>query len=328
MHSTQATHDQVPISSSATLILYVEVWTLSPDEKQLVLSNACRLGDSKEFITPEVTSVARGEGLAGRAWSQNSASIVQEAPSELIEHYCQRSGEELIALIAIPIFHQTAMSGVVVLGLGNGYGAAELWTRDDRDELSVSMSYYAGLTSLEFIHQYVRFPKGGGFPGKIWKSGLPRVADNLDSNADVVSTFDHDAAKITAAVGLPLGSSGGFASCVLLLLSARQTPLANTIELWECETRKEQVSDDAEPVTSVAIVNTNTMFLSTAENAKSALPEATSDWRTTVCDLIAENQTPQLHSVDRSELPEGITFALSIPVYRVQKLVGILNFMF
>jgi hypothetical protein len=192
------------------------------------------------------------------------------------------------------------------------------------------MSYYSGLTSLEFIHQYVRFPKGGGFPGKIWKSGLPRVADDLDSNADVVSTFDHDAAKITAVVGLPLGSSGGFASCVLLLLSARHSPLARTIELWECEIHKQPArdSDDAEPVTSVAIVKTNTMLLLPAQDSTGARLETTGDWRTTVCDVIAENQTPLLLSDDQTELPEGISFALFIPVFRVQELAGILNFMF
>ena len=138
------------------------------------------------------------------AWNQRSAVILQEAPSELLQRISTQNGLELTALIAYPIIHGHDVLSVVVLGIGCGPGAFEVWSRDDRDELSISASYYSGLKSLEFISRYVRFPKGAGLPGVVWKSRQPKLVVNLAKSPDFMRSFDSGETQPDTGLGLPV----------------------------------------------------------------------------------------------------------------------------
>lgn len=216
----------------ATLVQYIEVWHLADDGQTMQLRHYARLrGRIADSGTSE-RSVRIGDGIAGMAWNQRRAVILQEAPSELLERIGTQNGLELIALIAYPIMRGHDVLSVVVFGISDGPGAFEIWSRDDRDELSISASYYSGLKSLEFMSRFVRFPKGAGLPGTVWKTGLPKLAPDLGRNSNFMRSCHADEADLTTGLGLPVGSAAGHAESILLLLSSQSVPIALAFEIW------------------------------------------------------------------------------------------------
>lgn len=300
-----------------TLIQYIEVWTATADGSQLELKSACTVqsGNQPSSGSAQLGQVAaRGEGIAGRAWNQKSATILQEKPCELLDGISQQCGVVLSAVLAISVFDQTDIRGVVVLGLGDGYGAAEVWRRDDRDELSVDVACYSGLPSFEFMNRYVRFPKGAGLPGQIWQSGEPQIVQDLATNEAFVRTFDNDPAQLTAAIGIPIGSIHGFPNAVLLLLSSEQTPLVGSIEFWGCEQLPLHENEETPGVklTRCSVVGVD-----------AAIDPA--GWQNQIAKSVAAHRMPALITSAQETLPEGASFVLCIPVFKSKQLVGIIS---
>jgi hypothetical protein len=137
-------------------------------------------------------------------------------------------------------FRDYQLINVVVFGLSAGNGGLEIWSRDDRDELTISGAYYKGLDSFEYISQFVRFPKGAGLPGNSWKNNRPGFLSNPNINPNFIRSFDRDPANIIECVGLPIGREYGFPASVLLFLSDETTPFAKSINVWRCETSDDQ----------------------------------------------------------------------------------------
>ena len=219
-------------ANQATLVQYIEVWHLADDGQMLQLRHGACLRGRVTDSGSSNRSVRIGDGIAGMAWNQRRAVILQEAPSELLQRIGTQNGLELIALIAYPIMRGHDVLGVVVFGISDGPGAFEVWSRDDRDELSISASYYSGLKSLEFMSRYVRFPKGAGLPGTVWKTGLPKLAPDLGHNANFMRSCHADEAELNTGLGLPVGSAAGHAESILLLLSTQSAPIALAFEIW------------------------------------------------------------------------------------------------
>ena len=256
-------------------------------------------------------SIRMGDRIAGMAWNQRRAVILQEAPSELLQRIGIQNGLELIALIAYPIMRGHDVLSVVVFGIGDGPGAFEVWSRDDRDELSISASYYSGLKSLEFLSRYVRFPKGAGLPGAVWKSGLPKLAPDLAHNANFMRSCDADETELATGLGLPVGSAAGHADSILLLLSSQSAPIAMAFEIWTPSTVtgdstefqcmaadwSEVDEDDARPV-----VECHSMLLTV--------------WTTGLPVLSTELESRSVRAM------------LAVPVYRSTERVAVVLFLF
>lgn len=316
---------KVPIEANfavgvETLISYVEVWLPNDEASHLRLVAAQLVGASRARKSKnQISAVAKGEGLAGRAWEQKSATLLQENPSDVLNKLSERCGTKLAAVMAIPVFCQQEIRGVVIIGLGDGFGAAEIWTRDDRDELAVTMSHYAGLPSFEFISRYTRFPKGAGVPGHVWKTARPQLLRNLGQSDCFIRSFGNDPAEISAAIGIPIGNNGGFPAAVLLLLSARATPLAASTEMWDCETT---TVDDVQRVTLTAITGVGAGHRDFDE---ASLP---AEWEQTMLDRVSKTGGPMLIDSDESNLPGGATISLMIPIFKNSGLTSVLNFLF
>ncbi len=217
----------------STLVQYIEVWNAEADGQTMRLIRHARLrGNVVDSDTSE-QRIRCGEGLAGMAWHQRHAIILQEAPSELLQRIGSKNGLELAALIAYPVMKGQEVLSVIVLGISAGPGAFEVWSRDDRDELSISASYYSGLKSFEFISRHVKFPKGAGLPGTVWKSGQPKLARDLAHSAGFMRSFAADETELNTGLGLPVGSSAGNSESVLLLLSSNTKPFAVGFEIWQ-----------------------------------------------------------------------------------------------
>ena len=308
--------DSGPTECQTTLVRYFEIWTPAEDGESLELK-AARLADGTDRIADiPVQQVTEGEGLAGRAWHQQSATILQEAPSELLDAISRESGVQLMAVVAVPLFGNTGIRGVIVLGLGPGAGSVEVWSRDDRDELSVSSGYYSELPAFEYISRYVRFPKGGGLPGNVWKTGRPSLVQNLPQQALFVRALDKDPERLQAGLGLPISSALGFASSVLLLLSGESTPLFAEMELWHCENVPAEHEDVAP---SIRLTSTTRGSSSSTDDP---LP-----WQQSLAANVAALQTPLL-AADDSSLPEEFSMALCVPVFQGSEIVGIASLIF
>jgi hypothetical protein len=227
------THSAQRTSAMSTLVQCVEVWDVDALGSSLQLTGHVRFrGNLMDFESPG-RSVQSGEGLAGMAWHQRHAIILQESPSELLEQLGARNGLELSALVAFPIMRGQDVLSVLVLGISPGPGAFEVWSRDDRDELSISASYYSGLKSFELISRHVRFPKGAGLPGSVWKTGRSQLACNLVHSHGFMRSFAGDETELNTGLGLPVGSSAGNCDSVLLMLSSHAKPMARAMEVWQ-----------------------------------------------------------------------------------------------
>lgn len=217
----------------STLVQYAEVWDVAEDGHSIRLQQCGRFRDNGVDTSHSGSCLRSGEGLAGMAWNQRRAIILQESPSELLQRIGTMNGLDLAALIAYPVMRGQSVLSVVVLGIGNGPGAFEVWSRDDRDELSVSASYYSGLKRFEFISRHVRFPKGAGLPGAAWKTGLPHLASDLRNSDRFMRSFAADETELNTGLGLPVGSAAGHSDSILLLLSSHCKPIARAFEIWQ-----------------------------------------------------------------------------------------------
>ena len=234
MIATMTTSPETTTPKSTALINFVELWT--PEKDRLILNSAIAIEEvSIRDVFSEGKSVAKGDGIAGSSWLQESPVIMQGA-SAFIEDAAGTSGLPIKSLIAIPVYQDFELLNVIVLGLAPGNGGLEIWTRDDRDELSIGGSYYDGLKAFEFISQYVRFPKGAGLPGSCWKTGRPKMIDAPGEDPNFIRSFDQDPAKPAQCIGLPISREYGFPASILLLLSDAEKPLAQFMDVWRCET--------------------------------------------------------------------------------------------
>lgn len=227
------------------LVQYAEVWVMDDDAQSLLLQGRGRIRGNADETVPSVVRLKNGEGPAGMSWHQRRAIILQEAPSELLTRLGLKNGVELSALVAFPVLQAQQVRAVVVLGIGNGPGAFEVWNRDDRDELSVSAGYYSGLKKFEFISRFVRFPKGAGLPGSVWKSGDVGIASDLPQNDRFMRSFAADDTELNTGLGLPVGSFGGHSESVLVLLSSHSKPIANVFEIWKPESTDSGAAPEA-----------------------------------------------------------------------------------
>lgn len=293
-------------SESLTLINYVEVWALpvtDENESQPVLQlDHAYVIDRENVRRLDSTGLnTLGEGIAGSAWKQQRPVILQGENSAVLQHVINVSGVPVQALLAIPVYRDYKLVNVVVFGLTAGYGGVEIWSRDDRDELAISGSYYEGLSSFEFISQHVRFPKGAGVPGACWKDGRPRIVSQPHAAPNFIRSFDKDPAQPGHCIGLPIGREYGFAGSVILLLSDETKPFARNFNLWQC--------DSSAP---------------TEENANPAIKFASSsldtsdfdpDWCQGVCDRVAKDRQTILLTSDTDSLPYGFRFGVVIPFF-------------
>ncbi len=306
----------------ATLIQYIEVWNVEQDGQSMRLRNCCRLrGSLVDIETPE-RSVRSGEGLAGMAWNQRHAIILQEAPSELLDRIGAKNGMELAALIAYPVMKGQSVISVIVFGIGGGPGAFEVWSRDDRDELSISASYYSGLKSFEFISRHVKFPKGAGLPGAVWKTGQPRLASDLPHSAGFMRSFAADETELNVGLGLPVGSAAGHSDSILLVLSSNSKPIARGFEIWQPLASSNTAPEAPNLVRTTA--DWSVLAGQTAPKTESLIAETWMSGRP----LFTTSSLSGAAAEDAGDGEELLRAFLAIPVYRGIEKVAVVLFGF
>jgi hypothetical protein len=300
------------VSSQSALVHTVAVWVQDRDQPSLRLQSLAQTQERKSDLRRDVR-LEQGEEIATRAASQKRVVIQEHTTRD------ERSEVEsaTAAEIAIPVMRGQHARAVVVLSVSSGPAAFEIWSRDDRDELAVSLSYYAGVDSFEFISQYVRFPKGAGLPGIVWKTGDPRIAADLPSNARFMRSFASDEAELKTGAAIPIGSAGGNPESVLVLLSSAAIPIANAFEIWTPAD-----GHAVDPESAPRLVRTQTDRVS--EDLRSAAGKQESDCESAIINCWL-NELPVLaigRDFPESSQPNGAPHScgpsalLAIPVFR------------
>lgn len=211
-------------------------------------------------------------------------------------------------MIAIPVYCEFTLLNVIVIGFDSGNSGLEIWTRDDRDELSISGSYYDGLASFEFISRYVRFPKGAGLPGSCWKTGRPRIIENPSKDPDFIRSFDRDPTEPVQCVGLPISREYGFPASILLLLSDIERPLAKRIDILRCE------SVETDGVFGPKLTESHS-----GENAP---------WMQPILDSVGKFQTAMALEPGSELLPEGYRYGLVMPFFADKQIEDLVVMLF
>lgn len=226
---TQEPPQRMTATKANCLIRYIEIWTpTSKDDGSVELESANVIHpDHLQAVTPAATHFKIGEGAIGSAVKQRGTVIFQDMPSTDLERIRNATEIPVSAVLAFPVYFEDRLINVVAFGLIDGHGAAEIWTRDDRDELSISGSFYRGLDAFEFMSQHVKFPKGAGLPGYCWKFGVPKMLDDPGGNPNFIRSFDRDPATLTSVLGLPISRTYGYPASILLLMSSQSHPFAN-----------------------------------------------------------------------------------------------------
>lgn len=298
-------------ANQTTLVQYIEVWHVEDGGQTMRLQDHARLRGHIVVFGTSDRRVRSGEGIAGMAWNRRQAVILHETPSELLERIGTQNGLDLTGLIAYPIMRGHDVLSVVVFGISDGPGALEIWSRDDRDELSISSSYYASLKNLEFMSRYVRFPKGAGLPGIVWKTGLPKLAPDLARSASFMRSFDADETQLSTGLGLPVGSTAGHSESILLFLSSQAMPIARAFEIW----------------TPQVVTEESIEFQSVASDWSGFDEDI--DCHSADCrDLLLATWTTGLPIFSAVRESSSVRATLAVPVYRSNERVAIVVFMF
>lgn len=226
---TQEPPQRMTATKANCLIRYIEIWTpCQQTDGSMVLESANIIHpDHLQPVELPVTNFPIGVGAIGSAVKQRGTVIFQDMPSVDLERIRNVTDIPVSAVMAFPVYFEDRLINVVALGLIDGHGAAEIWTRDDRDELSISGSFYRGLDAFEFMSQHVKFPKGAGLPGYCWKFGVPRMLDDPGGNPNFIRSFDRDPATLTSVLGLPISRTYGYPASILLMMSSQSHPFAN-----------------------------------------------------------------------------------------------------
>ena len=242
-------------TTASCLIRYMEVWTPDPDvvnRVQLQSANVIESGNLRS-VAASVTEVTAGEGIIGSAIQQRAPVIYQDLPSIDLTRISNESGVEITAVLAFPVYDGQELVNVVLFGFVDGYGAVELWSRDDRDELAISGSFYRGLESFEYMSQHVKFPKGAGLPGYCWKFNQPKMLNDPASNQNFIRSFDRDPATLVSVMGIPVSRKYGYPSAIMLLLSSEQTPISQYQSIAKVSSEKPNEETPFPPIVISAI---------------------------------------------------------------------------
>ena len=301
-------------SESLTLINYIELWGLPENEdgsraQSLKLTHAYVIDREQARSIDSNGQNKPGEGIAGSAWKQEGPVILQGENSSLLQHVRNVAGVPINALLAIPVYRNYELVNVVVFGITDGNGGVEIWTRDERDELAISGSYYEGLSSFEYISQYVRFPKGAGVPGACWKDGRPRIVPRPHAAPGFIRSFDKDPADLADCIGLPIGREYGFAGSIILLLSDESKPFAKDFSLWECESA---APSDSDPTPTIKF-----------SGSSSSTSDFDPTWCQQICDQVAKERGTVVLNSETGNLPEGFVFGVVLPFFTKESITDL-----
>lgn len=229
-----------------SFIKVIEIWTPTSDRQRLTLADSY-YGDYADFNQQSRNmSFDYDQGLPGTAWAKSCPIIITD-----LEHSCFvrtdiAKAAGISCAVGLPIFAGQFLLAVVVLlcsaedGLA---GAIEVWGKDTKKsgELRLVDGYYGTLKKFEWISRRISFPKGSGLPGTVWDYHIPQIVADMSSSSIFLRASNAQLENITTAFGVPFIYDEK-REYVLVLLSARGTPIARRLEIWLPDRDHEKLS--------------------------------------------------------------------------------------
>lgn len=219
-----------------TFIKVTEIWIPTKDRTRLEFS-AGLYGHLNEFrVASEKESFAYDEGLPGKAWAAGHPMVLTEFDHSYFKRTKSAKKAGLTCGIAIPVFSGDFIMAVVVFLCGDDQhhaGAIEVWSNSsgNNTELAVIDGYYGTLDDFEAISRKIKFPRGSGLPGQVWKTGMPVLIEDLGLSSTFIRSPDARKAGITTALGIPV-SVVAHQVYIMTFLSAKATPIAKRLQIW------------------------------------------------------------------------------------------------
>ncbi|MCC9600678.1 GAF domain-containing protein [Stieleria sp. JC731] len=142
--------------------------------------------------------------------------------------------EQDVVVLSIPTYCDGEIKSVVCF-VGSGddanCGVMEVWQPIGAyDELSMTKGYFGALERFQNVSSYVRFEKGSGLPGQVWRNASFIIHDKLPSHSGFLRAAGASAESLEVAVGIPVLADDFLAS--VLLISSGVAPLAKGFEVW------------------------------------------------------------------------------------------------
>ncbi|QEF97520.1 hypothetical protein Mal15_15600 [Stieleria maiorica] len=180
-------------------------------------------------VDPSGTMPTCGIAVADRAVA---ASIESGLPTikQTVE------GEAEAVAICIPIYRAGQITSAVIM-IGNTsertVGVMEIWQPiGEHDELNLTQGYFGPLERFQNVSSFVRFEKGSGLPGQVWRNLGFVIHDNLPTHAGFLRAAGASAESLQVAVGIPVFGDDFLATAVLI--SSDSAPIARGYEVWRC----------------------------------------------------------------------------------------------
>jgi len=229
------THERsYSFDSMTSFVQVAEVWTL---EHGVMRLHSGAYGEHEEIGKLSAdTGFAFGEGLPGSVWSSGKPQVWDRLEAGEFVRLREAQRAELHAALGIPVRAGGGdVNAVAVLLCGNRTqtgGCIERWDHDPTfDELRYAGGYYGQLEAFARLGPRLRFQAGSGLPGLTLQRGLPTILEDTRLGDSFMRAELARESGIEGGIGIPV-YHGGRVKHVLILLSARATPLARAFEVW------------------------------------------------------------------------------------------------
>ncbi|QDV46356.1 hypothetical protein Enr13x_62650 [Stieleria neptunia] len=145
-------------------------------------------------------------------------------------------GEADAVAMCVPIYRSGEIASVIAwVGNANDdtVGVMEIWQPiGEFDDLNLTHGYYGPLDRFQNVSSFVRFEKGMGLPGQVWRNLSFTIHDNLPSHPGFLRAAGASAESLQVAVGMPVCGDDFLAAAVLI--SSDSAPIARGYEVWRC----------------------------------------------------------------------------------------------
>ncbi|WP_372895987.1 hypothetical protein [Stieleria sp.] len=145
-------------------------------------------------------------------------------------------GEADAVAMCVPIYRSEEIASVIVwVGSASDetVGVMEIWQPiSEFDDLNLTQGYYGPLDRFQNVSSFVRFEKGMGLPGQVWRNLSFVIHDNLPSHPGFLRAAGASAESLQVAIGLPVFGEDFLATAVLI--SSDSAPIARGYEVWRC----------------------------------------------------------------------------------------------
>lgn len=148
----------------------------------------------------------------------------------------EMSDEEGLVTLVLPVFRGNqivSLTALLAWASESAIGVFEIWQPvGEYDELNLTGGYFGSLERFQNVSAFVRFEKGSGLPGQVWRNLSFVVHDNLPAHTGFLRAAGASAESLQVAVGMPVRSDQFLATA--LLISSDLAPIARAFEVWRC----------------------------------------------------------------------------------------------